>query len=519
MVLPIPEIEGIVVFIVPASTWTAIFLGSSLAIAIGFVTNVWSGRGRQTSVHDELVRTKQDICFSMKGGRVTALTPGTRRAFGFSQVKALHWPDLRAGLALRFADLPRDPPDRSADYTSKLPDDPALFRVVAAGGEMQCFVVDRPSGGADLHIQRIMMLEMGPLRALHDIAPGPIWQSDAGGQVIWSNMAYQKLAESLGSTGLDPDLFPGPFPAGEATRACLKKSSGDSWFEVRAQAVEDTFLHFAVPIDPVVRAERAQRNFVQTLTKTFAHLPIGLAIFDKDRRLVLFNPAMIDLTALPAEFLTSRPDLMTFFDKLRDARMMPEPRDYICWRDQITELICAAADDRYSETWSLPSGLTYRITGRPHPDGAIAFLIEDISTEISLTRRFQAELAQSQSVLDSLRDAIAVFSPVGVLTMANIAYRTNWGSDPDAQFDDILLSDEVDRWSGACHGGVDLERLRDRLLDTDTAGSWTAAVQHVRLGPATCFVTRIQGGNILLRFGFAPQDKNQPVTDTQSKVA
>lgn len=506
-------------FIVPGSTWTAIFLGSSLALLIARLANVWVGSTRRTDESNTLDRTKQDIYFSMKGGRITALTPGTRRAFGFSQVKALHWPDLRAGLALRFSDLPRDPPEQSADYTSKLPDDPAFFRVVASEGEMQCFVVDRPAGGADLHVQRITMLEMGPLRALHDIAPGPIWQSDATGGLIWSNLAYQKLAESQGSTGLEPDLFPGPFPAGEATRVCLRKSTGEHWFEVRAQAVEDSFLHFAVSIDPVVRAERAQRNFVQTLTKTFAHLPIGLAIFDKDRRLVLFNPAMIDLTALPADFLTGRPDLMTFFDKLRDARMMPEPRDYICWRDQITELICAAADDRYSETWSLPSGLTYRITGRPHPDGAIAFLIEDISTEISLTRRFQAELAQSQSVLDSLRDAIAVFSPVGVLTMANIAYRTNWGSDPDAQFDDILLSDEVDRWTGACLGGAGLEQLRDRLLETDATCSWTAPVQHVRLGPATCFVTRIQGGNILLRFGVVPQDKNQPVPDTKSKVA
>jgi len=54
----------------------------------------------------------------------------------------------------------------------------------------------------------------------------------------------------------------------------------------------------------------AQRNFVQTLTKTFAQLSIGLAIFNRERQLVLFNPALIDLTALPADFLTGRPHLL-----------------------------------------------------------------------------------------------------------------------------------------------------------------------------------------------------------------
>jgi PAS domain-containing protein len=79
-------------------------------------------------------------------------------------------------------------------------------------------------------------------------------------------------------------------------------------------------------ITEIVRAQQAQKNFVQTLTKTFATLSIGLAIFDRNRQLMLFNPALIDLTALTADFLSARPNLLTAFDKLWDNQIMPETK-------------------------------------------------------------------------------------------------------------------------------------------------------------------------------------------------
>ena len=58
---------------------------------------------------------------------------------------------------------------------------------------------------------------------------------------------------------------------------------------------------------------------------------------------------------------------------------MPEPNDYSAWRAEMQDLARAAAEGRYQETWTLPTGSIYQVTGRPHPSGAIAFLFEDIS--------------------------------------------------------------------------------------------------------------------------------------------
>ena len=58
----------------------------------------------------------------------------------------------------------------------------------------------------------------------------------------------------------------------------------------------DDQIFIALPIGPTIRAEQQLRDFMQTLTNTFSHLTTGLAVFDRDKRLALFNPALTDLT-------------------------------------------------------------------------------------------------------------------------------------------------------------------------------------------------------------------------------
>ena len=70
-------------------------------------------------------------------------------------------------------------------------------------------------------------------------------------------------------------------------------------------------LWFASPVDGEVRAEAARREFMQTMSKTFAQLSTGLAIFDRKRALIHFNPALLDITGLDFEALGSKPDLPT----------------------------------------------------------------------------------------------------------------------------------------------------------------------------------------------------------------
>jgi len=95
--------------------------------------------------------------------------------------------------------------------------------------------------------------------------------------------------------------------------------------------------HSQVPQPPIVTKRHASRpdpapkkhsaTFVQTLTKTFCPAVRSVAIFDTQKILVLFNPALIDLTGLGAQFLSARPEIQTFFDKLRENVKIPNPKN------------------------------------------------------------------------------------------------------------------------------------------------------------------------------------------------
>ena len=155
------------------------------------------------------------------------------------------------------------------------------------------------------------------------------------------------------------------------------------------------------------------------------------------------------MTGLPIDFLSGRPLVQAVLDRLRDARILPEPRDYAAWRESVAAPEEAAAQGEYRETWTLPGGQTYRVTGRPHPDGALAFLFENISGEVGLARRIRTDLDTTRSVLDSLGEPLAVFSATGALSLSNTAYADLWDPlVPPVPSPDLI--GETTRWEEAC---------------------------------------------------------------------
>lgn len=372
------------------------------------------------------------------------------------------WEAVARQLSLRFAGFPQSPGDLRQGITELFPNDtkdPGKLTALRSGDTVRLTMHGDPReglSGSALHRMQNALIELRVMRKSLSHTPNPIFARDGNGAILWANTAYMKLAaelgyESEGIGGTPPELFE-PLAARKGgysqRRDCLTEPGGDAkrWYDICAIDAGPREITFAMNVDTVVKAEIAQRNFVQTLTKTFAHLSIGLAIFNRDRQLALFNPALVDLTELPVDFLSGRPAIRCFFDMMREKQMMPEPKNYSSWRERIGTLVAAASDGSFHETWSLPSGQTYRVTGRPHPDGAVAFLFEDISHEVSMTRSFRSELALGNAVLDQMDAAMAVFTADGVLAFSNSEFRRVWAFDPDSAFADTSINDALAIW-------------------------------------------------------------------------
>lgn len=343
--------------------------------------------------------------------------------------------------------------------------------------------------------------ELELLRSTMDNSPMLAWREDRDGQVTWANSAYLDMADEMsdGETvwPLRRLIEIPPASLTSARRVQIEHDGHIRWYECHVHAHEDQNIAIALPADAAVRAERSLREFVQTLTKTFADLPIGLAIFDRDRNLQLFNPALIDLTGLAAGFLTGRPTLHAFLDRLREARMVPEPKDYRSWRNEMNSLEAAAASGHHVQTWSLPGGQTYRVTGRPHHDGALAFLFEDITAEILLTRQFRADLSLGSEVLDAIGSAVAVFSAHGQLLMSNRSFDALWDIQPEMKLDDCLA-----RWS-QCNDGPGLHSLRDALNQPATDIVHRGALAGPHGGLLSWTLRNLTGGSQVLEMEHA----------------
>jgi len=355
--------------------------------------------------------------------------------------------------------------------------------------------------------------ELETLRLAMGQAPYPIWKVDLESTLCWSNAAYDALRKKTGKDRIDlkVPLFSSVTDKGAGNRKArgsvvIDDSDTRLWFDVSVVRQDTGYLCYAVDINAVVDAEIAQRNFVQTLAKTFAQLSIGLAIFDRNRQLALFNPSLIDLTALPADFLSARPNLLSFFDRLRDQRMMPEPKNYGSWRHQMADLVAAATDGRYQETWTLPSGAVYSVSGRPHPDGAVAFLFEDITAEITLTRRFRTDLEVNQSMLDQMDDAIAVFSENGGLCFSNQAYRKLWKVDPETSFVQMNVLDATRIWQDQCHATPLLGEVREFVGLRENRVEWGGEIQLNTGRSLSCCVFPISHGATMVMFCRVPSN-------------
>ncbi|WP_136644761.1 PAS-domain containing protein [Tabrizicola sp. YIM 78059] len=378
---------------------------------------------------------------------------------------------------------------------------------------------DGQPGPGDGAVLAALQHEVLAQRVILARSPVVMWKEDARGQVVWANHAYLIRATELLPDRQDlswplPRLFQTTEPSGGRTpRISLQARSGLEWFDLFRVSAGEEVLHYALAADAAVEAETALREFMQTLTKTFADLPIGLAIFDRSRILQLFNPALADLTALSPEFLISRPTLSAVLDAMRAKAMIPEPRDYRSWRRQVMRVEEEASAGHFEETWNLPGGQTYRVIGRPHPNGALAFMFEDISSEMLRTRRYRADLELGQSVIDAVEDAVAVFSQGGQLLMSNLAYTRLWNHDPAVMLSDAGIGTLSAWWRN--HSAPTL-LWDDAIAFVAALGDrapWEGEVRLLDGRLVTCRLRSLPGGATLITFRARASEAVVPVRD------
>lgn len=419
----------------------------------------------------------------------------------FAMMPGAHvWEDLRNSLVPRFPQFPSTAENQSIGHMTLLPqrkDDPGLLTL--HWRDSLCWV--ELSESADTETAQTDQSQHSQLlKAFSETSPHPAWETLPNGAIGWRNPAYDALVQKCNQE-VGADIFKSPTDEGSLRVALEIKPGLKEWFELTSHKMSGTLIHHATSVTHLLQAEDAQRTFVQTLAKTFAQLPIGLAIFDRNEQLNIFNPALVDLSGLEPHFLAAQPTLLSFFDALRENRRMPEPKNYNTWRKQIAAMIAAAADGQYNETWTLEDGRTYTVQGRPHPEGATAFLIEDISAEVTLSRNFRTEVELYEALLNTDEDALVLFSSDGVVTFSNKSYHEMWGQNPEAAFADVTVQDAIRQWQSRAK--ADWTKMSDFIKLVGQKSELELTLTSERTGPIQARLTSLGSNATLVRFSAA----------------
>ena len=500
-----------------AGDWSMAFglVGTAFLVALSALLLLVAWQSRAPQVRPSLFdRGPTTVAFLFDGERLLDASPAARALLPEGE-DSRAWSRLIARFGPDFPNLSESLANLSRIGQLQIPSRPGtadalvlraehrsgLTQITLEGGQSE-----PPSGRGDAATAAALQQEVMAQRAMLSRAPVLMWKETADGAVIWANHAYLIRAVELLPEGEDLSWpLPRLFDHSDAAKPLLPRlklqmPSGPEWFDLVRMPQAEEVLCYALAADKAVQAETALREFMQTLTKTFADLPTGLAIFDRSRCLQMFNPALADLTTLAPEMLIARPTLNAFLDAMRARAMIPEPRDYRSWRKQLARLEEEATMGLFEETWSLPGGQTYRVIGRPHPNGALAFMFEDISNEMLRTRRYRADLELGQSVIDAVEDAVAVFSQGGQLVMSNHAYAQLWQHDPQVLLSEASIATLCGWWRDHAAPSLLWDDATDYVTSAGDRTPWEGEVRLLDGRLVGCRFRPLTGGATLITF-------------------
>lgn len=327
-----------------------------------------------------------------------------------------------------------------------------------------------------------------------DAAAFPVWYKE-NDVLMWTNRAYK----TINPTQLQP------FEKADGNishtyfqpQKILYHKQTKAKYKVFSHHIESKDYYFAFEEKAMKQEAEGDRLF-QTFTALFAHLQVGIAVFDHQNELSLFNPALSDHLELRTEWLAQKPNLLSFLDRLRDTHILPEPKNYISWRKMFLKIERSAMKDDYRQNWELPDGRILRVVGRPHSSGTVIFLFEDITATLNMERSFRAQIANFKTAIDATTIGLSIFDRKGNLIFANETLMGVLGSKVDIKTvqDFYRAMQKVFKptpaWGDFCQF----------VKDMTERSAWQADIETYSGESVLAYFEPIQTGNTLCEFHF-----------------
>ncbi|HEY8948678.1 MAG TPA: PAS-domain containing protein [Rhizomicrobium sp.] len=274
-------------------------------------------------------------------------------------------------------------------------------------------------------------------RAVIDAMPVPVWVRGEDLSLRWANQAY---LEAVGANSLTDIQSTGA--ALERSEVQLAEAAQDSLDAITAtrytliegkrralnlslaRLPDAAIAGIALDVTPVAQAEARLRLSEDAASDLLEAIPAGVAVFGEDRRIATYNIRYAQTWDLNPDWLDTHPTLGDILDRLRDTRQLPEQPDFQSWkRSQIELFETCKSEDTF---WHTRQGRSISLKIRPHLQGGLFFIIEDVTEKLRLEASFKLLNQVQRATLDAVDEAIAIFAPDGHLVLHNKHFGKLW---------------------------------------------------------------------------------------------
>lgn len=289
--------------------------------------------------------------------------------------------------------------------------------------------------------------ELHAVAALLEAAPYPIWRRGADLKLRRVNTAYVEAVQASSAEAAvaeGAELIQNPLSLSPDPVARRALELGEP--QQREQSViigeerrllqiidvplgEDGVGGYAIDVTDRAAARHERDRLERAQRETLDRLSAGVARFAADQSLVFHNKAFGDLFRLDHAWLEERPEFVRVLERMREARRLPEQRDFPSWR-RARRAWFTDAVHAVEETWALPDSSVIRVIAQPHPDGGLLMVFEDRSEQLKLASSRDTLVRVQQATLDNLHEAVAVFGADGRLQLANKRFAELWALEP-----------------------------------------------------------------------------------------
>lgn len=314
------------------------------------------------------------------------------------------------------------------------------------GGVLLWFLDATESQDEINRLQRSTTLLRGAfdtMSALIEAAPMPMWYRDTDLRLLMVNSAYVAAVEGSDSEEVvqrGVELVEGAGLGGPLANAAIARDTGEPQMVAmpatirgrrRMLRVHDVPLPhggvagFAVDIDELEQARSGLKRFAEAQRDMLDRVSSGVAQFGSDRSLTFCNQPFRRMFAMRSEWLSDRPEFDRVIERMREAKRLPEMRDFPAWKAERRDWF--TAQEPIEENWHV-GGTHLRVVAQPLPEGGLLLLFEDRTRQLELQREHGEMQQVRTATLDSLAEAVAVFGK-GRLQLWNRKFRQVWNFD------------------------------------------------------------------------------------------